>query len=245
MKTRVNHEWHDEWLIKNIHGFQSYTEAAIAYKQEFGIDISVPAIKNHCRYKLGLRKTRTDNYRHISEEQAIWLADIYPKVGVLKATKLWNERYHDNASASCIKQIASKVHATVDPNVAVLNKLQRAHGKGSKRAVKSPGETRIECGRLIMKGDDGIWKSAGRCVWEKDHGKIPDGYAVVALDGDTFNIDPANFEIVPWNYLGKLSRNNLFSSNPDITRAGILLCDLETCLEATEKPNISFIQKGD
>lgn len=232
MKARVNHEWRDDWLIKNIHGFSSYAEAATAYRQEFGIDISVPAIKNHCRYKLGIRKIRTNNYRHITEEQAKWFSDIYPKAGVSKTRKLWNERYGDNASLSCIKQIASRIcHITVDPDVATSNKLQYAHGKGSKRALKNPGDTRIECGRLIMKADDGNWKGAGRCIWEKAHGKIPEGYAVVSLDGDTSNIDLENLEIVPWNYLGKLSRNHLFSSNPDITKAGILLCDLETCLE--------------
>lgn len=232
MKERVNHIWHDDWIIENIEGFTSYTEAAEAYRSRFNVDISMPALKNHCRFKLGIRKSRGENYRHVTDEQANWLRDIYPKVGVKESRRLWNEKYRDNLSVTCIKQIARRIcDITVDQDVAVANKLKAAHSQGSKRALRKPGDTRVECGRLVMKTENGEWQSAGRCIWEKRHGKIPDGFALVALDGDTFNIDPSNLEIVPWKYLGKMLKNDFFSSDPEITRTGIIWCDLEGILE--------------
>ena len=231
MKTRVNHDWQDAWILENLFEFSSYAEAAEAYRKTFCIDISVPALKNHCRYKLGIQKPRSDNYRHITEEQADWIRCIYPRLGVKKTRELWNERYKDSLSCTCIKQIARRIcDVVVNPDVATANKLKAVHGKGSKRATRGVGDTRMECGRLVMKADDGEWKSAGRCVWEKEHGAIPTGYALVALDGNTANIRLENLDIVPWNYLGKLQRNGFFSSNPNVTKTGIIWCDLQTVL---------------
>lgn len=233
MKPRVDHIWHDEWLKENIAGFRSYTKATEAYQEKFQVDICVAALKNHCRYVLGIRKSRGPNYRRITQEQADWLKDIYPRVGVKKARDLWNERYGDHLTATCIKQIARhKCDIVVDPEVATANKLKAAHGEGSKRALREPGDTRMECGRLVMKDTDGQWKSAGRCVWEKTYGKIPVGYALIALNGDTTDIRPENLEIVPWSYLGMLQRNDFFSSDPEITKAGVIWCDLKTLLDA-------------
>ena len=232
MKTRVDHAWHDAWILKNLFGFSSYAEAARAYRRKFGIDISVPALKNHCRYKLGIQKPRNENYRHITDEQADWIRRVYPKLGVIKTRELWNDRYRDNLSCTCIKQIARRIcNVVVNPDVATANKLNAAHKKGSKRATRSIGDTRMECGRLVMKAADGEWKSAGRCIWEKEYGSIPEGYALVALDGNTSNIQLENLEIVPWNYLGKLQRNGFFSNDPEVTKTGIVWCDLSTVLE--------------
>lgn len=230
MKSRVNHIWHDDWLCANIFGFSSYKEAASAYVRKFGIDISVPALKNHCKYKLGIQKPRIENYRHITEEQAEWIRRVYPKFGVKKTRELWNDKYKDNLSGTCIKQIARRCNALVNPDVAVANKLKAAHGEGSRRAIRRPGDTRMECGRLVMKAENGEWKSAGRVVWEKEHGSIPKGYALVALDRNTANIAPENLEIVPWEYLGRMQRNGFFSGNPEITKTGIIWCDLQMVL---------------
>ena len=229
MKKRVNHIWHDDWIKENLFRYKNYKEAAAEYRKAFSIDISMEAFKNHCIYKLRLKRIRT-NYRHISKEQTAWVKETYPVTGAKETARLWNERYGDHLSVTCMKQIAKRVGVAVDPDVATTNKLRAAHGKGSKRALRMPGETRMECGRMIMKAEDGTWKSAGRVIWENSYGKIPDGYALVALDGDTTNISLSNLEIVPWNYLGKLQRNDFFSSDPEITKTGIIWCDLEAVL---------------
>ena len=235
MKQRVNHIWHDDWILGNLFKYKNYNEAAMSYRNAFSIDICMPAFKNHCIYKLGLKKERT-NYRRISKEQSDWVKDIYPVTGAKETARLWNERYGDNLSVTCIKQIAKRLDITVNHDVAVSNRLKAAHGKGSKRAMRMPGETRMECGRMVMKAKDGTWQSAGRVVWENANGKIPDGYALIALDGDTTNINLNNLEIAPWNYLGKLQRNHFFSSDPEITKTGIIWCDLDTVLcEQREK----------
>lgn len=209
---------------------------AAAYRDEFAVNISASALKNHARFKLEIKKPRSANYRHVTTEQVEWLKDIYPKTGVKNAAKLWNDKFNDSLTATCIKQIAKRIgNVTVNPEIATANKLRAAHGPNSKRAIRKAGETRMECGRLVMKSEDGEWKSAGRCVWEMEHGKIPKGYALIALDGDTSNIRLDNLEIVPWRYLGLLSMNNFFSNDPEITKTGVVWCDLKTVLEERAK----------
>lgn len=247
-KQRVNHIWHDDWIREHLFSFPSYREAAVAYNRQFNVIISMEALKNHCKYTLKIDKPRGSNYRHISEEQSEWFKSVYSKIGAIETWKLWNEKYNDDATYTCIKNIARKLGVTVDEDVAIANKLKAVRRKGSKRALRNPGDTRLECGRLVMKAEDGSWKSAGRCVWEKAYGKIPEGYALIALDGDTSNIELSNFEIVPWHYLGKLSRNDFFSSNPEITKAGVIWCDLEALLNSEEKIDSQkkqgILQKG-
>lgn len=239
MKERINHIWNDNWINKNLFQFPSYLKATEAYRQQFGVDVSLSAFKNHCRFKLGIEKPRSANYRRVTEEQVEWLKDVYPKVGTKRAMELWNEKFNDNLSVSCIKQIARRVcDITVDPDIATKNKLCAAHSATSKRALRNPGDTRMECGRLVMKAEDGTWQSAGRCVWEKRYGKIPNSYALIALDGDTTNIDLKNLEVIPWRFLGKLMKNDFFSSDPEITRTGIIWCDLEAVLEKQRKEEL-------
>lgn len=231
MKKRVCHIWNDEWLLENVCDYPSYAKATEVYKQIFHVNICVSALKNHCKFALKIEKPRGDNYRHITKEQATWLKDIYQRVGVKKARDLWNEKYGDNLTATCIKQIARiRCGVVVNRDVAIANRLNAAHREGSKRAIRKIGDTRMECGRLVMKDEDGEWKSAGRCIWEKAYGKIPKDYALIALNGNTADIQLDNLAVVPWKYLGKLQRNNFFSEDPEITKTGIIWCDLETVL---------------
>ena len=47
-----------------------------------------------------------------------------------------------------------------------------------------------------------VWESKGRYIWEKEHGEIPEGHAVVFRDGDTNNFDIDNLDCVPVEVLG-------------------------------------------
>ena len=53
------------------------------------------------------------------------------------------------------------------------------------------------------------WIRKAVWVWEQEHGPVPDGHAIVQLDGDPANCDPDNLECVP---RGVLSRLNHFAA---------------------------------
>ena len=77
-----------------------------------------------------------------------------------------------------------------------------------------------------MKDEQGNWKCAARVIWEKEHGSVPEGYVVTVLDGDAFNISQDNLACIPLKYLGLLSKHDLRSDISEITKTGIMICDL-------------------
>lgn len=216
--------WNDEWLIENIDNYPSYTALQKEYNDQFGTNACLAAFKNHCRLKLGLQKKR-QNYRLFTEEQIHFLKEHYPKLGSRKTVELFNEKFNENRTISSMKNFGRKYGITVHDEVATANKTEAAHAPGSKRAKRSVGDTRMECGRLVMKTENG-WMGASRAVYEAEHGSIPKGYAVKALDGDCNNIDKDNLVAVPWSYLGLLQKYGLQSTEPEITKVGIAWCRL-------------------
>jgi hypothetical protein len=43
------------------------------------------------------------------------------------------------------------------------------------------------------------WKSKHLCIWEKEHGKIPDGHIVTFIDGDDRNFSLDNLDLISRN----------------------------------------------
>ena len=62
-------------------------------------------------------------------------------------------------------------------------------------------------------------------------GCIPKGHVVTHLDGDLYNVNESNLMVIPVQYMGLLLKNNLRSSNADITRTGIMWCELYSLLQ--------------
>lgn len=88
-----------------------------------------------------------------------------------------------------------------------------------------------------MKDDEGNWKTAARVIWEKEHGPVPEGYVVTVLDGNPNHTDPDNITCVPLSYIGMLSRHNLRSTEAEITKTGIMVCELIDTMKKQEKEN--------
>ena len=74
-------------------------------------------------------------------------------------------------------------------------------------------------------GDGGNWVQKNRYVYEQTHGKIPDEYQVIALDGDRNNFNPGNIHAVPRRIGMMLVVNKLYSDNK-ITLTAIKWCEL-------------------
>lgn len=83
---------------------------------------------------------------------------------------------------------------------------------------------------LIKVQDEGRyqdrWKLKHKVVWEQNYGKIPKGKAVVFLDGDRQNTDIDNLALISRKVLAVMNQQNLFASDPEVTRAGVTLAKL-------------------
>ena len=209
--------YNDKWIIENYLQFPSYKSLSEKHNELFGTNMKPCAMKNHCRYKLDLAKPRT-NYVNWTKEEDEWFKENYPKLGVSKcALKL-------NKTKSAIKNRAITLGVIVKKEVATKNKRSPHELPTSKRYVKPIGYSKIECGRSVTKTEHG-WEQTSRVIY-RQRKEIPDGYCVLFLDGDRYNLKISNLEAVPRSYLGLLDVYNLRSEHPEITRTGIKWCEL-------------------
>lgn len=66
-----------------------------------------------------------------------------------------------------------------------------------------------------------------RLIWEQLHGPIPDDCVVIFKDGDKQNFDPDNLALVTKAQRLQMSRRGLFSSDPELTEAGIMVARVQ------------------
>lgn len=66
-----------------------------------------------------------------------------------------------------------------------------------------------------------------RLIWEQLHGPIPDDCVVIFKDGDKQNFDPDNLALVTKAQRLQMSRRGLFSSDPELTEAGIMVAKVQ------------------
>lgn len=218
-------DWQDDWLRENVLKCDSYKDLTALYNKTFGTNVSLSGIKARCRNTLRIQKVRT-NYRHFTQEQLKFLAEHYENMGNRELLELFNSTFHENRTQRSIKNFGMRYGLKVDETVRQKNRRAWLDKEESHRKTRKPGEMRIECGRPVMKDKKGNWKSAARVVWEKEHGPVPEGYVVTVLDGDAFNISQDNLACIPLKYLGLLSKHDLRSDISEITKTGIMICDL-------------------
>ena len=227
-------KWHDDWLNNHWSDARSYKELTELYTKTFDANVSVSGIKRHCRYILGIKKRR-ESQRPYTNEQLQFLKENYSKMGNKELLELFNEKFNESRTMSAIKNFGLYHNLRVDKEVRQQNRRKHLDQAGSKRATRKPGDIRIEGRRPVMKDDDGNWKTAAKVIWEKEHGSVPEGYVVTVLDGDPNNIDPDNIVCVPVSYMGLLLKHNLRSEDAEITKTGIVLCELIETMKKERK----------
>lgn len=106
--------------------------------------------------------------------------------------------------------------------------------KGHRPSTYRPvGSHRIDSkdGYLKIKVSDhgrtqDMWKNKHVVLWEEAHGKIPDQHVVCFLDQDVTNLNLNNLFLLSRNELARMNQFGLFSTNPELTMAGITLTRL-------------------
>ena len=78
----------------------------------------------------------------------------------------------------------------------------------------------------VKVGNPSCWKLKHRVIYEEHYGEIPHRYAIIFLDGDKTNLNIENLAAVSQAELLKMNYFKLFSKDPEITKAGIMVARL-------------------
>ncbi|HEM9585166.1 TPA: HNH endonuclease [Streptococcus agalactiae] len=174
----------------------------------------------------------------LTEQQHDYLISIQKGRFSYEVAELMNKKFNLNLTQRQIKTYRRNHRLNSGLN-GYFNKGHKPYNKGKKypgrvnsgsfkKGVKPPNYVEIGTIRYTGDGyprrkikDPNVWEYCHRAEWEKHRGKIPDGYAVSFLDGDKTNWDISNLALLSKNELARMNQNDLFSSNPELTKAGI------------------------
>ena len=117
-------------------------------------------------------------------------------------------------------------------NVTSFKKGQKPHNYkplGSERITKD-GYCEIKVSETGRR-----WRPKHVLIYEKHHGKVPKGSAVIFLDGDKRNFDIDNLYLVTRSQLAMLNKNSLIQKDAELTKTAINVVDLMKKISAIEK----------
>ena len=94
--------------------------------------------------------------------------------------------------------------------------------------LKAIGDEYINSeGFVMIKLDNpSRWVHKHRYIYEQAHGEIPKDKVIIFLDGDKTNLSLDNLHCITRKQLMKMNQNNLFYSDPELTKVGIEVAKL-------------------
>lgn len=232
MSRNIHHfHWTPEMdaTLKELYGLWSSREIAQIINDEYGTGYSKSAIDNRIHAKK--LSTKAPRYCY-TEEQNEWLCQNITKYTYPDLVVAFNEKFHTSKSYYNVKSHC--IHKGF--------KGGSSYKKGYKNWRSAPiGTEKIYQGRIYVKVSDAAsgrtaknhmtnWKPKGQVVWEQHHGRMPNGYVVVYLDGNPLNCDISNLECTTNNINGQLSVT-CHGTSADLKRCAIKMKTLEKILE--------------
>ena len=192
--------------------------------------------------------------RHIwSDEEKQYLAEITPGRGYKEIQSMMSCKFGFDYTHHQIKGAITrnklntgrtgrfeKGHATwnkgtkglTKANVTSFKKGQKPHNYkplGSERITKD-GYCEIKVSDTGRR-----WRPKHVLIYEKHHGKVPKGSAVIFLDGDKRNFDIDNLYLVTRSQLAMLNKNSLIQKDAELTKTAINVVDLMKKISTIEK----------
>jgi hypothetical protein len=114
------------------------------------------------------------------------------------------------------------------------NGLPRRFQPGNTPHNKEKGNLKIGTERIIDGGwiqvktaFPNVWKLKHRVLWEKTHGKIPNGYVILFADGNKINTRLDNLLMVSRKELYVMNRFGLIFTRRDLTKTGKMIADIK------------------
>ena len=192
--------------------------------------------------------------RHIwSDEEKQYLAEITPGRGYKEIQSMMSCKFgfdythHQIKGAITRNKLNTGRTGRFEKGRATWNKgtkgLTKANVTSFKKGQKPHNYKPLGSERITKDGyceikvsDTGRrWRPKHVLIYEKHHGKVPKGSAVIFLDGDKRNFDIDNLYLVTRSQLAMLNKNSLIQKDADLTKTAINVVDLMKKISAMEK----------
>lgn len=206
------YEYEDSWILTNWEDYRNWSNLCKAYNALFNTNINYHTFKSHCNRELGLNFT-------YSEDEISWLRENYPRLGKYECTAEFNKVFNTNRTINGVTAKCKKL------GFHVSNERKRETVIKNTGNYHEPG-TILDKGRgyLFIKRTDGKWVQLQRYLTGADEGY--EDTAVIFLDGNKRNFEPENLMMIPKRYLGLMTKNKFWSEFSEVTKTGLVWCEL-------------------
>lgn len=207
-------QWDDIWILDNWEDIRNWAVLCRQYNTAHHTNIGYNTFKAHCNRELRL------SYKYTEREDE-WLKQNYPKLGRNKTYEEFNKVFSYKRSywalhCRCIKL---GLHVTDDRlKERAIENTERYHEIGTRMVRGNLG--------VVIKTKDGWVREADMAI-----GKAPKGSRIIHLDGDITNNDPLNLMHMDFRRCALMTRYELWSKHPEITKAGVKWCELYEILK--------------
>lgn len=167
-----------------------------------------------------------------SEQEKAWILEQDRSIPYKRLTELFNERFGTELSQSQIQDQALKqlkIHR--NGNAGRFDIGARPKYKVGDEIIKA-GYIWVKVNDIYVRGKVTSedyrknWKRKAELVYEKEHGKIPDGMFLVFLDGNPLNCDIENLYPVTRFMHAIMTKNKWYKLNRDFTLAALKYSEL-------------------
>ena len=194
--------------------------------------------------------------RYWTEEEKKYLSEITLGRGYLEITEMmtakFNYDYTKTQIAAAIKRYGLSTGRTgrFEKGRVPFNKgtkgLTSANSTSFKKGnvphtyLPIGSESVTRDGYTIVKvSDEGTrnqqWRPKHRLIWEKRHGPVPDGHAIVFGDGDKTNLSIDNLILVSRSQLSVMNTKKLIKNDVELTQAGANIAQLMLAINKAKK----------
>lgn len=193
--------------------------------------------------------------RWLNPERLVWLVVEYPKRPVDETVALFNAEFGTDITKGQMRKAQEHRFPGVlanggrrPPHVpnkgcfkpgsvpANIRPMYSERFQKGAVLIKVPGPSPFESLHRQNTGFNSHWVAKARWVWEKEHGPIPDGHAVIHRDGDPWHNELDNLICVPRGVLAILNRHSVGKGPKELepTRIQLAIMDYERGRRARE-----------
>ena len=175
----------------------------------------------------------------ITAEQRVYIKENLERFRTIREFREhFNKKFNQEIKQSTMESFITK---TLKIRRGV-NEGKFKKGEGCKRRALPVGTTRKSQGRTVIKvqqSGDRIksysrpdWITMQEYVYVQSRGEVPEGKYICFLDGNIENFDIENLYPIDRKVSAYMSRNRLWSANPELTKTAILLAELKIKLNS-------------
>ena len=168
-----------------------------------------------------------------TETELEYLREIAKGKYISEIVELMSKKFNYSFRKTQIKSAMTK-HKIKNNMKCKVRKGTKPWNKGIKignshiHNLKSIGDEYVNSeGFIMIKLDNPIrWVHKHRYIYEQAHGEIGKNNVIIFLDGDKTNLSLDNLHCITRKQLMKMNQNNLFYSDPELTKVGIEVAKL-------------------